>query len=156
MYILCPIYFAVLDFKALRFTFCFKRIPKILLFSFGPSTVAFENSTRSTKFRICWCNRKLEWQIVPTSNDGSQGIAELGDNRRNALRQLTSEVYPGDGVTVTTETLVNRILLNEQKFAICVELVNQTSMLTEDGREVLLSAGSHRSPQALMLSGIGN
>ncbi|KAL4939353.1 hypothetical protein BDV06DRAFT_231084 [Aspergillus oleicola] len=69
-------------------------------------------------------------------NAGSPvGLAELAENRRNGLRQLASSVYPLDGVQVLTNTLVKRILYR--------------------GAEVIATAESYRTPQLLMLSGIG-
>ena len=97
-------------------------------------------------------------QIEDANNGFPQGIAELVENRRNGLRQLTSQVYPLQGVHVLTETMVGRIILTEGqggKVATGVELLDGRQLQAKTGGEVLLCAGSYRSPQVLMLSGIG-
>ncbi|KAI4170017.1 MAG: hypothetical protein LQ343_005266 [Gyalolechia ehrenbergii] len=104
--------------------------------------------------------KRLGLDEVPDANNGSpQGIAELVENRRNGLRQLTSVAYPLKGVQVMTETLVHRIILTDGKqgkVATGVELVDGRQLFVATGGEVLLSGGAYRSPQVLMLSGIGD
>lgn len=96
---------------------------------------------------------------IPDGNTGApQGVAELVENRLDGLRQLTSAAYPLKGAHIMTETLVARILLSESKLgkvATGVELVDGRKMSVKAGGEVLVCAGAYRSPQVLMLSGIG-
>lgn len=94
---------------------------------------------------------------IPDANNGHpQGIAELVENWRDGKRQLASDVYPLAGVKVLTESLVRRIIINEDKVAIGIELANgDTHMLSPNGK-IILSAGAYRTPQVLMLSGIGD
>ncbi|KAF9887526.1 hypothetical protein FE257_010104 [Aspergillus nanangensis] len=85
----------------------------------------------------------------------NQGRAELTEDRRDGLRQLASSAYDLGGVTVLTETLVKRITLSKAKGTVRatgIELVNGTRY---HGKEIIASAGSYRTPQLLMLSGIG-
>ena len=51
-------------------------------------------------------------QVADADNGAPQGIAELVENRRDGLRQLTSVVYPMTGVHLMTETMARRILLS--------------------------------------------
>ena len=70
-------------------------------------------------------------QIEDANNGFSQGIAELVENRRNGLRQLTSEVYPLEGAHILPETTVNRILLSDSpqgKIATSVELADMRQL----------------------------
>lgn len=95
---------------------------------------------------------------IADANSGSpQGISELIENRRDGIRQIASDVYPLDGVTVMLNTLVKRVLIeNNQtgnKVATGVELAN--GMVIAAKREVILAAGAYRTPQVLLLSGIG-
>ncbi len=103
--------------------------------------------------------KRLGLVEIEDGNNGSpQGIAELVENRRDGLRQLTSEVYPLEGAHILTETMVKRILLTDGpycKVAIGVELADMRQLHVKPGGEVLLCGGSYRSPQVLMLSGIG-
>jgi len=58
-----------------------------------------------------------------------------------------------------TETMVHRIILRDDKkgkIAAGVELANGRQISVKTGGEVLLCGGAYRSPQALMLSGIGD
>ena len=97
-------------------------------------------------------------QVEDANNGFPQGIAELVENRRDGLRQLTSQVYPLKGVQVMTETMVKRVILNDgphSKVATGVELADARQLHVKTGGEVLLCAGAYRSPQILQLSGIG-
>lgn len=97
---------------------------------------------------------------IPDANNGApQGVAELVENRRDGLRQLTSVAYPLNAVHVMTETFVARIILSDSKFgkvATGVELADGRQVRVKADGEVLLCAGAYRSPQVLMLSGIGD
>ena len=60
---------------------------------------------------VLWAWKRLGLEQIEDANDGfPQGIAELVENRRNGLRQLTSEVYPLKGAHILAETMVKRIL----------------------------------------------
>ena len=86
------------------------------------------------------------------------GVGELYENRREGRRQIASAVYPLTGITVVTNTLVSKILIEDNATphrkhrATGIKLANGTSI---QGKEVILSAGAVRTPQILMLSGLG-
>ncbi|KAL3294435.1 alcohol oxidase [Colletotrichum asianum] len=92
------------------------------------------------------------------SNAGDNiGRAELTETRRDGIRQLTPVVYPLDGIEVLTETLVEKILLSNsvddgELQATGVQLANGTQIFANN---LISAAGAYRSPQLLMLSGIG-
>ncbi|KAJ5667459.1 glucose dehydrogenase [Penicillium longicatenatum] len=99
---------------------------------------------------------------VPTISDGNNGsplgLAELTENWRDGQRQLASEAYGitnKSNITIKTETHVKRVLLSEGKATVAtgVELLDGT--IFHASREVVVSAGAYRTPQVLMLSGIG-
>ncbi|KAF2686083.1 GMC oxidoreductase [Lentithecium fluviatile CBS 122367] len=93
---------------------------------------------------------------IPDANNGHpQGITELVENWRDGKRQIASDVYPLDGVDVRTDTLVKRISINSHKVAEGVELANGEKLVVKPGGQVILTAGAYRTPQLLMLSGIG-
>lgn len=94
---------------------------------------------------------------IPDANSGNpQGIAELTESWRDGKRQLASLVYPLDGVTVLTEMLVRRIIINDEKVAIGVELASGERYMVKGNGQVILSTGAYRSPQILLLSGVGD
>ncbi|KAI0156808.1 GMC oxidoreductase [Xylariaceae sp. FL1272] len=80
------------------------------------------------------------------------GLGELNENRSNGARQITPLVYPLDGLTVKTDTLVQSIVLDDKPRAVGVLLEDGTEI---QSRDVILAAGACRTPQLLMLSGIG-
>lgn len=71
-------------------------------------------------------------------------------------RQLASHAYYLSGVHVLTDTMVHRVLFegrDGKKSAIGVQLADGKSISAEN--EVIVSAGAYRTPQVLMLSGVG-
>ncbi|KIN05101.1 GMC oxidoreductase [Oidiodendron maius Zn] len=91
-------------------------------------------------------------------NDGSPlGLSEIVESWRDGKRQRASQVYDLSGVTVLCGQTVQRIVINGtsgQKVASGVELVG--GHIISAAREVIVSCGAYRTPQLLMLSGIGN
>jgi choline dehydrogenase-like flavoprotein len=109
---------------------------------------------RDTVFKL-WSRLGLEYNA--DANSGRpQGIAELVENWRDGRRQIASETYPLEGVRVLTEKLVKSVLLGEGNVAEGVELVGGERYMVKPGGEVIVSAGAYRTPQVLMLSGIGD
>lgn len=75
---------------------------------------------------------------------------------------MTSEAYGISNlsnVTILTNTLVKRVVIEEndgEKVATEVELADAYNTKFEAHREVIVSAGAYRTPQVLLLSGIGS
>ncbi|KAL4927675.1 GMC family oxidoreductase [Aspergillus undulatus] len=97
---------------------------------------------------------------ISDMNVGSPlGLGELVENWRAGKRQISSEVFgiwDRPNVTVLTETMVQRILVEDEggkKVARGVQLVGGAIFLAD--KEVIISTGAYRTPQVLMLSGIG-
>ena len=55
-----------------------------------------------------------------------------------------------------TDTLVRRIIINDDKVAVGVELSSGEMHMVKQGGQVVVSAGAYRTPQILQLSGIGD
>lgn len=85
------------------------------------------------------------------------GRSELNEARDQGKRQVPPVKYPLDGVTVLTDTLVEKILLDTKEGggleATGVQLANGTQY---KAKNVISSAGAYQSPKLLMLSGIGD
>ncbi|KAJ0352818.1 hypothetical protein COL154_003622 [Colletotrichum chrysophilum] len=91
------------------------------------------------------------------ANGGSNiGVGEISENRRDGVRQITPEYYSLDGATIMTGTLVEKVLIDEDDLgnlvATGLRLANGTEIR---GKQVIAAAGAYRTPQLLMLSGIG-
>ena len=82
------------------------------------------------------------------------GFALLAENWRDGKRQPAGKIYDLSKATVLTETIVSRIVVDgETNTATGLELLDgRTFNVT---REVLICCGSLKTPQLLMLSGIG-
>lgn len=89
----------------------------------------------------------------PERKDGSiTGLVEMSENSRDGQRQPSYTAYPLDGVRVLTSTLVKRVIFSGTT-ATGVELADGRKITAR--KEVILCAGAYRTPQLLMLSGIG-
>lgn len=83
------------------------------------------------------------------------GIAPLTENRKNGRRQLASEVYPLDGVKVLSGTIVKRIILSSENGKVSATGIQTLRNEILQGKEIIVSCGAYRTPQLLLLSGIG-
>jgi choline dehydrogenase-like flavoprotein len=98
-------------------------------------------------------------------NDGNPvGLGQLTENRVDGVRQISSSAYNLKNIKILTNTLVKRVIVSDEngrKIATGVELAESnndekvTNNIITARREVIVSAGTYRSPQVLMLSGLG-
>jgi choline dehydrogenase-like flavoprotein len=106
--------------------------------------------------RRAWA--ELGVQMVRDGNGGVPlGIAEMVENWRDGKRQCASDAFGLLGVKVLTNTMVQRIIIDEiagTKTATGVQLVG--GHIISAMHEVIVSCGTYRTPQVLMLSGIGS
>lgn len=125
----------------------------------------FIQSIVSTHREFPLRNKTFEsWKAVGVkplpNNDGNagspRGIGDLFENRKQGRREIADNVFPLNGITVVTETLVAKVIFNtlnqQQPQATGVQLANGTKIR---GKEIILVAGAVRTAQLLMLSGIG-
>lgn len=96
-------------------------------------------------------------QFNPDANSGNPiGFADMTKNVVGGKRTLTSRAYDLSAVQVLTGALVKKVVVEdvgEEKVARGVEL--ESGEIWKVRREVIVSAGAYRTPQLLMLSGIG-
>lgn len=107
------------------------------------------------QLKAAWASTGVT-HIADANSGHPQGLGELVENCADGKRQVTSTIYSLTGVEVKTQTLVERILLEKTSHgpvAVGVQLSNGKTMRAK--REVILSAGAYRSPQIMLLSGIG-
>ena len=92
-------------------------------------------------------------QYNPDMNRGDpNGLAQLVENWHEASRQHAAICYNLQGVQVITNAVVQRVLF-ENKVITGVELSDGSRLKAT--KEVIVSCGALRTPQILMLSGIG-
>ncbi|KAJ4252303.1 hypothetical protein NW762_010900 [Fusarium torreyae] len=95
---------------------------------------------------------------IEDGNSGApEGLAELAENWKDGQRQFSSQAYDLSGVVVLTSKIAGRVVIQEingQKVASGVELAD--GQVISASHEVIVSCGAYRTPQVLMLSGIGD
>lgn len=94
-------------------------------------------------------------QRIQDMNSGSPiGLGEMNDNRREGKRQVAPRTYSLEDVDVALNSQVEKVLIDDTKSsAVGVQLLDGTQIKAR--REVIVSAGAYRTPQVLLLSGIG-
>ena len=81
------------------------------------------------------------------------GVAPWVENWRDGTRQHSGKVFDLSHLHVITEVVVAKIILNADKGATGVQLLDGRTIQSK--YEIILCCGAHRTPQLLMLSGIG-
>ena len=99
------------------------------------------------------------YQDNPDANSGNPlGLAKYTENWHKATRQPAGTAYSLEGVNVMTDTTVRKIILKDDPatgklLATGIELVSGRQFYAR--REVIICCGAHKTPQLLMLSGVG-
>ncbi|KAI1430378.1 choline dehydrogenase [Xylaria sp. FL1777] len=117
------------------------------------SVSAAESGARKYPLRETVREAWAEIGVFPNLKDGSTtGLTEMHENSRDGLRQPSNVAYSLQDVKVFTNTVVNRVNFAGTK-ATGVELTDGRKVSAR--KEIILCAGAYRTPQVLMLSGIG-
>jgi choline dehydrogenase-like flavoprotein len=102
-------------------------------------------------FKRAWA--ELGVSFNPRRQDGrTKGLAEMCENSHNGMRQPSHMAYPLDKVDVLTNTVVHRVIFTDNT-ATGVELADGRVIAAK--KEIILCAGTYKTPQILMLSGVG-
>lgn len=118
------------------------------------ATVSFSGRKYPLKETVKAAWAALGVKEIPDVNCGDQiGMAEETENHTYGKRTIAAAAYPLDGVTILSDTLVRRVIVSQEKVATGAELTDGRMFSAK--REVIVSSGSIRTPQILMLSGIG-
>ncbi|KAJ2973610.1 hypothetical protein NQ176_g6507 [Zarea fungicola] len=106
------------------------------------------------KVRDAW--KEIGVNLIPDYNNGHPlGLGEVVENWHNGIRQPAHETLDLSNVKILCGVTVSRVLVEgvTSKRATGVELLDGTWVCAK--REVIISTGTYRTPQVLMLSGIG-
>lgn len=91
---------------------------------------------------------------MPDLNAGEAfGVAPWVENWRDGSRQHSGKVFDLSGIHLETGMVVSRVILDDNNNATGIELLD--GRILHARREVIISCGAHKTPQLLMLSGIG-
>ncbi|CAH0695645.1 unnamed protein product [Spodoptera exigua] len=100
--------------------------------------------------------------VLDTNGNTPLGITECMFNVANGVRQSTAQSFlhpikDRPNLFVLKNTLVSKILFDENKNAIGVEAILENNEVVQfkANKEVIISGGAINTPQLLMLSGIG-
>ena len=101
---------------------------------------------------------KVGYQDNPQFHNGNPlGLGPWTENWRDRSRQPAGNAYDLSGVHIVIDATVRRILFRDsgsgQKVATGIELTDSRQFTAR--REIIISCGAHKTPQILMLSGIG-
>lgn len=131
----------------------------------GPITTASVTSSSAARVYPLREPVREAWQTVGAKqlDDGNAGypvgFSELVENWRDGRRQISSAAYELTGkpnVRVVTGVLVRRVILEShsgEKTAVGVETADD--VVYPARKEVIVACGAYRTPQVLLLSGIG-
>lgn len=128
----------------------------------GPISVASSAST-GRKYPLCeevasaW--DELGVPVLPNfdHNCGENlGRAHLCEARKDGLRQHVASCYRLDGIEILVNTLVRKVNVEQVEGKLKAVGVEMIDGKVVQGAEVIISAGVFKSPQLLMLSGIGS
>ncbi|KAI1302746.1 putative GMC oxidoreductase [Xylaria venustula] len=127
----------------------------------GPAAILSETSTNRVfpmreYVRRSW--NELGIDAIPglDANAGDPlGIGELQQNKMQGRREIAAAIYTLQNVTVLTENIVEKVLFEQAANGLTAVGIKLECGTEIHGQEVILSAGAIRSPQILMLSGIG-
>lgn len=128
----------------------------------GPVNVTSVSSSPGRKYPLreplkkAWASMGVK-EVADINCGAPLGLAEFAESRVDGKRVNAAATYALDKVAVMSDTLVTKVLINSKKNgtseATGVELADGRKIFVK--REVVISAGSIRTPQLLMLSGIG-
>lgn len=96
----------------------------------------------------------IGFRDIPDRNAGDVlGVAPWVENWRDGSRQHSAKAFDLTGIHLFTGTAVARILFDDNMAAKGIELLD--GRMLHATYETIISCGAHRTPQLLMLSGIG-
>lgn len=106
--------------------------------------------------RAAWAELGVQ-QIEDLNSGAPLGLSEFQENWLDGVRQPAAMAYSLSGVNVLTNKMVEKVILDKRhgqnSVAVGVQLADGQQLLAR--KEVILAAGTYRTPQILMLSGLG-
>jgi choline dehydrogenase-like flavoprotein len=140
----------------------FKKVQKHHDLGGNPDWYGFDGPISTTAGVRIYPLRETVYQAMtaagipfnPDINGGNPlGFGSFTENWKNAQRQPAGKAYDLSRATILTNSVVARVDFDESKTATGVTLTDGTRYAAR--KEVIVSCGALKTPQLLMLSGIG-
>lgn len=120
----------------------------------GPITTTAAARTYPLREQIRGAMLAAGLEYNPETNGGDPfGFGPFTENWKDAQRQPASKAYDLSKATVLTNSVIARVDFDDSKTATGITLINGTQYTAT--KEVLVTCGALKTPQLLMLSGIG-
>ncbi|KAJ5662725.1 alcohol oxidase [Penicillium macrosclerotiorum] len=120
----------------------------------GPISTTAEACTYPLRKTIRQAMLDAGLEYNPDTNGGNPfGFGPFTENWKNGQRQPASKAYDLSKAAILTDTVVARVDFDDSKTAVGITLTDGTRYMAT--KEVLVTCGALKTPQLLMLSGIG-
>jgi choline dehydrogenase-like flavoprotein len=127
----------------------------------GPINIEYSNYRSEFGDVFIEASKTLGQQVVDYNSGEQLGVSYLQTTAKNGRRNSAFKAYikpivRRSNLDIMVRTYATKILINDDNVAYGVEVLrNGKKIIINARKDVILSAGSYKSPQLLMLSGIG-
>jgi choline dehydrogenase-like flavoprotein len=127
----------------------------------GPINIEYSNYRSEFADVFIEASKTLGQKVVDYNSGEQLGVSYLQTttkkgHRNSAFKAYIKPIVRRPNLDIMVRTYATKILINDDNVAYGVEVLrNGKKIIIKAKKEVIVSAGSYKSPQILMLSGIG-